>query len=147
MYKSIVVGTDGSETAGEAVRTATELARLCGAELHLVSAYRVLTDLALAGSAAAAVPVPVWVADEIQAQVSAMLKALSDAIDEEGVRCTTHARPQSAAEAIIQVAESHHADLIIVGSRGMQGARRLLGSVPNAVAHHAPCDVLVVHTC
>ena|SRR2546426_6426466 len=147
MYKSIVVGTDGSETAGEAVRTAAELARLCGAELHVVSAYRVLTDLALAGSAAAAVPVPVWVADEIRAQVEAMLEALGDSIDGQGVQCRTHARPQSAAEAIIQVAESEHADLIVVGSRGMQGARRLLGSVPNAVTHHAPCDVLVVHTC
>jgi nucleotide-binding universal stress UspA family protein len=115
--------------------------------LHVVSAYRVLTDLALAGSAAAAVPVPAWVADEIQTQVGEMLNALGTAIEEQGVRCMTYACPQSAAEAIIQVAESQAADLIIVGSRGMQGARRLLGSVPNAVAHHAPCDVLVVHTC
>jgi nucleotide-binding universal stress UspA family protein len=39
-----------------------------------------------------------------------------------------------------------HAELIVVGNRGMTGARRLLGSVPNSVAHRAPCSVLIVHT-
>ena len=39
------------------------------------------------------------------------------------------------------------ADLIVVGNQGMTGARRfLLGSVPNRVAHHTPCDVLIVKT-
>jgi len=40
MFSSIVVGTDGSETAGEAVRQATELASAVGAEIHLVSAFQ-----------------------------------------------------------------------------------------------------------
>jgi nucleotide-binding universal stress UspA family protein len=44
------------------------------------------------------------------------------------------------------VAESEGADLIVVGSRGMSGAGRLLGSVPNTVSHRAHCDVLIVAT-
>ena len=48
--------------------------------------------------------------------------------------------------ALVSVAETVHADLIVVGNRGMQGARRVLGSVPNHVSHHARCDVLVVDT-
>jgi hypothetical protein len=44
------------------------------------------------------------------------------------------------------VAEEVHADLIVVGNRGMRGARRMLGSIPNHISHHAACDVLVVDT-
>jgi nucleotide-binding universal stress UspA family protein len=51
------------------------------------------------------------------------------------------------ASALIEAAEDTLADVIVVGSRGMTGASRfLLGSVPNKVSHHAPCDVLIVHT-
>ncbi len=51
------------------------------------------------------------------------------------------------AEAIISVAEQRGADLIVVGNKGMVGAGRfLLGSVPNKISHHAPCDVLIVRT-
>lgn len=56
--------------------------------------------------------------------------------------------PGDAASALIDVAETTKADLIVVGSRGMTGAARfLLGSVPNRVAHHAPCTVMIVRTC
>jgi nucleotide-binding universal stress UspA family protein len=52
-----------------------------------------------------------------------------------------------AAEVLIDVATAQSADVIVVGNRGMTGAKRfLLGSVPNRVAHHAPCSVLVVRT-
>jgi nucleotide-binding universal stress UspA family protein len=48
---------------------------------------------------------------------------------------------------LISTAEEVGADLIVVGNRGMGGvARFLLGSVPNRVAHHAPCAVLIAHT-
>ncbi len=59
----------------------------------------------------------------------------------------TFARQGDAADAILDVAEEHRADLIVVGNRGMTGAKRfLLGSVPNKVSHHAPCSVLIVRT-
>ena len=52
-----------------------------------------------------------------------------------------------AADAILDVAEEQRADLIVVGNKGMTGAKRfLLGSVPNKVSHHAPCSVLIVRT-
>jgi nucleotide-binding universal stress UspA family protein len=51
------------------------------------------------------------------------------------------------AQGLIDVAETTHADLIVVGSRGMHGGRRfLLGNVPNKVSHHAPCSVMIVRT-
>jgi nucleotide-binding universal stress UspA family protein len=59
----------------------------------------------------------------------------------------TFARVGDAADAILDVAEEHAADLIVVGHKGMTGATRfLLGSVPNKVSHHAPCSVLIVRT-
>ncbi|HRV60538.1 MAG TPA: universal stress protein [Solirubrobacterales bacterium] len=51
------------------------------------------------------------------------------------------------ADAILKVAEDLDADLIVVGNKGMTGARRfLLGSVPNKVSHHAPCSVFIART-
>ena len=51
------------------------------------------------------------------------------------------------AEGLIEVAEEENVDCIIVGNKGMTGAKRfLLGSVPNQVSHHAPCNVMIVHT-
>jgi nucleotide-binding universal stress UspA family protein len=66
----------------------------------------------------------------------------------EGVSVETYVWPGDAASAIIDVATTAKADVIVVGSRGMSGpARFLLGSVPNKVSHHAPCNVLIVRTC
>jgi nucleotide-binding universal stress UspA family protein len=59
----------------------------------------------------------------------------------------THASEGDPADAILDVAEEIKADLIVVGNKGMTGARRfLLGSVPNNVSHHAPCSVIIVKT-
>ena len=58
----------------------------------------------------------------------------------------TDALPGDAVKAILQVAGEVDADLIVVGNKGMRGAGRLLGSVPNSVTHKAPCSVLVVKT-
>ena len=59
----------------------------------------------------------------------------------------TFARQGDAADAILDVAEEQRADLIVVGNKGMTGAKRfLLGSVPNKISHHAPCSVLIVRT-
>ena len=59
----------------------------------------------------------------------------------------TFARQGDAADAILDVAEEQRSDLIVVGNKGMTGAKRfLLGSVPNKVSHHAPCSVLIVRT-
>ena len=50
-------------------------------------------------------------------------------------------------DAILDVAEEQQADLIVVGNKGMTGAKRfLLGSVPNKISHHAPCSVMIIRT-
>ncbi len=64
-----------------------------------------------------------------------------------GVEVEIHAREGDPADAILDVAEERNADLIVVGNKGMTGAKRfLLGSVPNKVSHHAPCSVLIIRT-
>src|SRR4029079_13576271 len=63
------------------------------------------------------------------------------------VDVVTHPREGDPADAILDVAEENDADLVLVGNKGMTGARRfLLGSVPNKISHHAPCDVWIVKT-
>ena len=64
-----------------------------------------------------------------------------------GAEVRTHARQGDPADALLDVAEELGADVIVVGNKGMTGAKRfLLGSVPNKVSHHAPCSVLIIRT-
>jgi len=63
------------------------------------------------------------------------------------VNVNTYAREGDPADAILDVAEESGADLIIVGNKGMTGAKRfLLGSVPDKISHHAPCSVMIIRT-
>ena len=74
---------------------------------------------------------------------------LQRALDRSGTRdldVEEHAPKGSAADALIAVAEESGADLIVIGSVGMRGPKRIFGSVPNSVSHRSPCDVLIVHT-
>lgn len=146
MYKDIVVGTDGSATAKQAVNQAAELAKVGGATLHLVSAYRLPGQVAAFGPGLEAVMTSPASDNEIRAEVDDMLAELATEVRDQGVSVETYAVPGNAAQAILDVAENQGADLVVVGSRGMGGARRFLGSVPNNVSHHAPCSVLIVHT-
>jgi len=145
MFSSIVVGSDGSSRSRQAVAAATELARSHGAKLHLVRAFRpTLQTAALAGDAMLAIA-PVTDA-EIHAQVEEELERLASEIERDGVAVQTYACPQAAPSALLSVAAHQDADLIVLGSKGMHGARRLLGSVPNSVTHQATCAVLIVPT-
>ncbi len=145
MFASIVVGTDGSDTAGEAVRQANELARAVGASLHLVSAYEPVTDQRLRDERRD-VPQDVEWSVNPREDVEATLRDAAGAIGD-GVAVETYAREGDPADAILDVAEERGADLIVVGNKGMTGAKRfLLGSVPNKVSHHAPCSVMIIRT-
>ena len=145
MFSSIVGGSDGSSRSRQAVAAATELARSHGAKLHLVRAFRpTLQTAALAGDAMLAIA-PVTDA-EIHAQVEEELERLASEIERDGVAVQTYACPQAAPSALLSVAAHQDADLIVLGSTGMHGARRLLGSVPNSVTHQATCAVLIVPT-
>ena len=146
MFERIVVGTDGSDTAAEAVRQATEIARLTGAALEIVSAYEPVPQARLREQAQE-VPGDIAHAVGPREDVNAVLEAAAGNAAQQNVEVTAHPREGEPADAIIDVAEELGADLIVVGNKGMTGARRfLLGSVPNKVSHHAPCGVLIART-
>src|SRR4051812_37467495 len=123
MYTKIVVGTDGSDTASGAVSQAIKLAKLCGATVHLVSGYKTGSAMtAMAPETVAYMPTEA----EVRKHADTVLERAATQVRNAGLKVETHACPGSGAEAIIQVAEGQSADLIIVGSKGMAGARRLL---------------------
>jgi nucleotide-binding universal stress UspA family protein len=146
MYKVILVGTDGSETAAKAVAAAAELARAGGSELHIVSAFRPGSASAGMGAAAGA---PLVDTGAHHAMLEEAAKQVSEKAVEafgEGLNAHAHSIPGDAVDVLLDTAVGVGADLIVVVSKGMRGARRYIGSVPNSVAHSAPCDVLVVKT-
>jgi nucleotide-binding universal stress UspA family protein len=146
MFRTIVVGTDGSETAAKAVVQAAELAASVQATLLIVSAFEPVSGARLREEAQEAPDDVRWMLNPRE-DVDATLGAAVELAEERGVGSRTFARQGDPADAILDVAEEQGADLIVVGNKGMTGAKRfLLGSVPNKVSHHAPCSVLIVRT-
>ena len=145
MYETVVVGTDGSATAEEAVRHAAQLAAACDARLLIATAFSPHDDLVARRSNA---PEDIrWMltdrnlAEEQARQSRQVAKALGakDVLIE--------ASAGDPADVLIGLAKEYDADLIVVGSRGLAStAHFVLGSVASSVSHHAPCDVLIVHT-
>ena len=147
MIRSIVVGTDGSDTATKAVREAAELAAAIGAGMEIVSAYEPVGTQRLKEEARQVPDDMSWMVTPRE-DVEATLRDATEMAEEIGVKSVkTHAREGDPADAILDVAEEQSSDLIVVGNKGMTGAKRfLLGSVPNKVSHHAPCSVLIIRT-
>ena len=144
MPESIVVGTDGSESAKRAVGEAARLATALDAELHVVSAFEPLRGARIEGAPEGAAKI--W-APLPDSQVEATLSEAKARLREHQLTVTTHAVRADPADALLEVAAEVSADLIVVGSQGMHGARRLaLGNVPNKVSHRARCNVLIVAT-
>jgi nucleotide-binding universal stress UspA family protein len=142
MNDVIVVGTDGSDTAGVAVERAAALAKLTGARVELVSGYR--EDWALvSGTGMYAGDL----AGDARKAADGCLESTATKLRADGIQVETHCLGGDPADALIGVAEATDASLIVVGSKGMHGGRRfLLGNVPNKVSHHAPCSVMIVRT-
>ena len=119
MYKTILIATDGSSTAQRAARFGVDLASAVGAQALVLH-----------------------VGEEAEGAA-----VLDQAQKDLGGGIGTKSVSGDPADKILEVAETEGADLIVVGNKGMTGARRfLLGSVPNQVSHHAPCNVLIVKT-
>ena len=136
MISTVAVGTDGSETASEAVKQAAEFARRFDAKLVLLSAFK------------DGPPPPD--ADEAQwayspaAQVREILSRTEAEMNDSGIECTTAIDEGDPAEVLVRLADDCGADVLVIGNKGMQ--RRVLGSVPKSVAHNADCSVFVVKT-
>lgn len=114
----VVIATDGSATATQAVRTGLALADAMGARALVLTVAE-------------------------PSEGAQILERTAKELDREiDGRCVQG----SVTDAIVETAASVGADLIVTGSKGMQGARRLLGSVPNSVSHHAPCSLLIAKT-
>ena len=141
MNGPIVVGTDGSATAAQAVATAATLASTFGQQLHIVSAYKPQPTRRQG--------MPAEVADGVT-PLSWVESVLADAENRAklaGIQVMTHAKVGNAADAILLVAEEHNADVIVVGNRGIDSKSRfVLGNVPSRVVHHATCSTFVVNT-
>lgn len=146
MYKKIIVGTDGSDTAKAAVSKAAGLALQVGAELHILSAYEPVPKAKLKSEAKDVPEEYQWMVNPRE-EVDKILEDAIASVDAPGVEIQKIEREGNPADVLLQYAEESGADLIVMGNKGMSGARRfLLGSVPNNVSHHSPCDLLIVHT-
>jgi nucleotide-binding universal stress UspA family protein len=143
MFKNIVVGTDGSPTAEEAVRVAAEMAALCNTQLHVGSAFRKVPLRKLQQQRASMPEEFAWDVHD-RSEVDVTLGRAAKAAEAAGATCLLHAAEDDPVTAILDVAEQEGAELVVVGNKGME--RRLLSSVPNSVAHRAHAAVLIVAT-
>lgn len=161
-YRGILVGADGSATAMRAVEMASDLAKHLGIKPTILTAYQPPTEEELkkmrsdpndplnqwsSGKAQRSTPDEFkWrLADASQAQD--VLERAAEHASKLGVEAQCKAVEGPPADTLIKVAKDEAVDLIVVGSVGMTGAKRFaLGNVPNRVSHHAPTDVLILHT-
>jgi nucleotide-binding universal stress UspA family protein len=143
MPYTIAVGTDGSDTAAKAVEFAIEMAEKYGARLVITSSYSPVPEDRLAKEQKDAPQDIQWSINPME-EVEATLREVEDEAKERGLKTLSDARQGDPADVLCDVAEEHEADILVVGSKGMN--RRILGSVPNTVSHNAPCSVLIVKT-
>jgi nucleotide-binding universal stress UspA family protein len=138
MISTIAVATDGSATASKAVEMARELARRFDANVVLLSAFKESATKSRGDS------IEVQWATSNSARVREILSRAENDMRRGGIDCTTRVEEGDAADVVVRLASECGADLLVIGNKGMQ--RRVLGSVPNTIAHRTPCSVLVVKT-
>ena len=141
MVSTVAVGTDGSQTASEALEMAVDLARRFDSKLVLLSAFQE------SGGRARQATGPSreidWAVSS-SAQVREILARAEADLLRQGIDCTTSIDEGEPGDVLVRLATECGADLLVIGNKGMH--RRVLGSVPNTVTHKAPCSVLVVKT-
>ena len=143
MLETIAVGTDGSPTATKAVRFALDLAEKFGSRVVFISCYRPVGEDRLRHEQRDAPQEVQWSINPTE-DVESTLSEVEEKAHERGLETTTVASEGDPADILCRYAEEQGADVLVIGNKGMH--RRLLGSVPNSVAHRAPCSVVVVKT-
>ena len=135
MYDAILAPTDGSETAGKAVREAAELARTFDATLHVIYVVDVDQKYPLAGSTD-------LLEEGLRAEATDLFESI--AAEAPDVDLVTSIEAGAPAGSILEYVERNDVDLIVIGTHGRSGIDRyLLGSVTQRVTRQAPCSVLV----
>jgi nucleotide-binding universal stress UspA family protein len=142
VVSSVLVGTDGSERAEKAVREAVDLAKALEGRLLIVAAFQPRErhrETVPSGSAVTSV--------DLRKVAEQVLMRAARRAEEQGVEVEFEAHPGDPADVLLDVAIARDIDLIVVGNKGMTGARRfVMGGVPNKLSHHAPCSLLIVRT-
>jgi nucleotide-binding universal stress UspA family protein len=143
-YRTIVVGTDGSETSFRAVDRAAALAAGEDATLVIACAYFPAKpdphDQDVLGDEAYQVMGSAPADDSVS-------RARDRAVKAGAAKVETTAVQGKPLEVLQRVVKDHAADLIVVGNRGLNTlAGRIIGSVPLDIVRHMPIDVLIVHT-
>ena len=138
MYDRIIVPTDGSDIAAGAAEHAFDLARAFDATVHVLyvvdeSASRLVLDTGSVGS------VLEVLTEEGEAATDALTEGAGD-ID----LVTEVVRSVRIADAIVEYATDHDADLIVMGTEGRHGVKRLVGSVTERVLARTPIPVLAL---
>ena len=143
MVKTIAVGTDGSATATKAVEFALDLAARYEAKLVFISSYIPVSESRVRKEQQDAPQDVQWAINPAE-DVEATLREAEQLAEERGLKWTSEAKEGNPADVLVDLAEKHDADVLVIGNKGMQ--RRMLGSVPNTVTHNAKCSVFVVKT-
>ncbi|HWD64761.1 MAG TPA: universal stress protein [Solirubrobacteraceae bacterium] len=143
MFKTIAVGTDGSETADKAVDVAFDLAERYQARLLIFSVYTPVSDKELARERAQAPDDAQWSIHATE-RVDATLARTKKRAQSRGLEAETVARRGAPAEVMCDLAAEYGADLLVIGNKGMN--RRVLGSVPRSICQRAPCSVVLAKT-
>ena len=143
MIGTVAVGTDGSDTASRAVEFAIDLASRYEAKIVFLSAYRAVSEERLKREARDAPEDVQWQINPAE-DVEPALRDAEDAARERGLDCASEAKEGDPGRVLVDLADKHSADLLVIGNKGMQ--RKVLGSVPNTVSHKADCSVLIVKT-
>ena len=143
MLETIAVGTDGSATATKAVEFALDLAERYKARVVFISSYRPVSESRLRQEQKDAPQELQWSLNPAE-DVEATLRDVEGLADERGLKWTSEAREGDPADVLVDLAEEHGADVLVIGNKGMH--RRVLGSVPNSVSHKANCSVMIVKT-
>jgi universal stress protein A len=139
--KSVLVATDFSENAHQAVDAAIAIAKNFGARIELVHAFQTPVPIVSPYE----VVVPDGFLEQARDAAAKNLKAVVEKISSEGVEVSSHLTEVPAAPAIARLAEDLDTDLVIMGTRGNTGLKHvLLGSVAERTIRLAPCSVLTI---
>jgi nucleotide-binding universal stress UspA family protein len=143
MLQTIAVGTDGSPTATKAVEFALDMAERYGASVVFISSYRPVSETRLKHEQRDAPDEIQWAINPSE-DVEATLRDVEEMAEQRGLKWKSEAREGDPSDVLVDLAEKHGADVLVIGNKGMQ--RRVLGSVPNSVSHKATCTVVIVKT-